>query len=253
MEPGSLKHARSGLASSDRTFLVHYNKAVRCLVDRLEDASYLPQVGLVTTLLFVCIEFLRGNHYTAFTHLKGGLKIISAWTKTRGLLNELHGTPPSSMASMSISTGVDLTVMEENVTQLFARTMAPAALFNISVEEFLPRSRPSFQFGHFSSIIDAQSIGNELNNRAILYIIMMSTKIMAHEPITAEDVQHQAQFLEECHSWFQALRLLESNLSGPDSVAASSLKVGYYGIYIGVACILDVSQVSYDTHLLSCE
>ncbi|KAJ4371156.1 hypothetical protein N0V83_004372 [Neocucurbitaria cava] len=81
--PGSLKHARSipGV-DSHTTLLVHYNKAVRSLVERATQSSQSVEVGLITCLLFICIEFLRGDYLVAFTHLQNGLKIIAEWQQT---------------------------------------------------------------------------------------------------------------------------------------------------------------------------
>ena len=78
-EPGGIKHARARFATGGeyKIVLTHYNKSVRALIQRMAEPTYTPEVGLVTCLLFVCIEFLRGNYHTAFTHMRNGLSIIS--------------------------------------------------------------------------------------------------------------------------------------------------------------------------------
>jgi hypothetical protein len=67
-ETGSMRHARSRFAGhhESKTLLYHYNKSVRSLVDRINETAYSPEIGLVTCLLFVCMEYLRGNYHTAF-------------------------------------------------------------------------------------------------------------------------------------------------------------------------------------------
>ena len=76
IDTGSLKDARALMASSSKqkTLLVHYNKAIRLLVERISEPSFSPEIGLVICLLFVCIEFMRGDYDTAFSHYKSGTK-----------------------------------------------------------------------------------------------------------------------------------------------------------------------------------
>lgn len=76
-EPGSLKHAHARLRCLDNTLNRHYSKAVSSLVKRMSEHTCSIEVGLVSCLLFVCIEFFRGNFLTAFSHLHSGLRIIS--------------------------------------------------------------------------------------------------------------------------------------------------------------------------------
>jgi len=76
-EPGNLKHAHAKLTQEDRILNLHYSKAVGSLVGRIAEQSCTIEVSLVACLLFVCIEFMRGNFMTAFTHLHSGLRILS--------------------------------------------------------------------------------------------------------------------------------------------------------------------------------
>ena len=53
---------RSGADSkSGTTLLFHCIKAVKYLVSRMAEPSYSPELSLVACLLFICIEFLRGD------------------------------------------------------------------------------------------------------------------------------------------------------------------------------------------------
>ncbi|KAF2179900.1 hypothetical protein K469DRAFT_594385, partial [Zopfia rhizophila CBS 207.26] len=81
---GSLKDARSGFvaASKQKTLLFHYNKAVKFLVQRISELFYSPEIGLISCILFICIEFLRGNYDTAFAHFNSGLNIISVYKRS---------------------------------------------------------------------------------------------------------------------------------------------------------------------------
>ena len=76
-EPGNLRHAHARLNMPDKILNRHYSKSVSFLVQRMSEKSCTVEVGLVACLLFVCIEFFKGNFLQAFSHLHGGLKIIS--------------------------------------------------------------------------------------------------------------------------------------------------------------------------------
>ena len=76
-ESGTLKNAHERLKQQDRTLNTYYSKAVGSLVERLAEPSCTIEIGLVACLLFVCIEFIRGNFLPAFTHINSGLRILS--------------------------------------------------------------------------------------------------------------------------------------------------------------------------------
>lgn len=80
-ETGSIKHTRARIADQEKVFTMHYGKAVGSLIDSMSKNSCAVEVGLTACLLFVCIEFIRGNFMAAFSHLQSGLKIIAEITK----------------------------------------------------------------------------------------------------------------------------------------------------------------------------
>ncbi|KAF2467052.1 uncharacterized protein BDR25DRAFT_336206 [Lindgomyces ingoldianus] len=257
-EPGNLKHARSGFAADHqrRTLIFHYNKAVRCLIYRMADSSYVPEVGLVTCILFICIEFLRGNYHTAFIHLNSGLKIISEWQQ--GRLNSSLVSPLSSQSSLAISREFSgpTTMIEDSLIPMFTRAIASALLYGVRIEQIfeIPCPRPqSFPERPFTTILEAQSSIHELRNPTILFARTMAQKLIRRKLITAEDLQHQTHLLECHHAWIRALQILEheGSLSKEDKVVASSLKVGYYSTYIMLACATEVRQKPHDAHISS--
>jgi hypothetical protein len=229
-EPGNLKHARSVFTSGyqNRTFLFHYNTAVRSLIDRMNEPSYVPEVGLVTCLLFVCIEFIRGNYHAAFAHLKGGLKIISEWQNER--LKGLLGDSPCPQTLLEVRNGFlgPTTEIEDNLLPMFNRTLTSALLYGVDVQQIFEFPRPiprRFHEHPFTSISEAQTSNLDLRNPTILFLRAMAKKLILREPITNEDIRMQMHLLECHHAWFQALKMLEKELSTEDKTKASSLKV----------------------------
>ncbi|KAF1845010.1 uncharacterized protein K460DRAFT_394764 [Cucurbitaria berberidis CBS 394.84] len=255
-EPGNLKQARAAsLTDSRRPLLLHYNKAVRCLVDRIAQSSHSVEVGLVACLLFTCIEFLRGEYHVAFTHLYNGLKIIAEW-RQRPLftLKEVSSSPSSSVA---IAEKVDgRRRIGGNLVPMFIRVMATGLLFGAPFEPLLDNLCPRAQNLKgcaFTSVMDAQLAIYDLRNTTVVLVGVITQKLYAGISPTTEDLQYHAHLLT-CHeSWFQALTSLEcgGGLSAGDRIVASSLKISHYATYIALAGALDVHQISFDAHIAS--
>jgi hypothetical protein len=67
-----------------RYALIQYNKAIRSLKSRRSDDAKTLEVTLLTCVLFVCLELLRGNPELALDHLQSGLNILNNWKKENG-------------------------------------------------------------------------------------------------------------------------------------------------------------------------
>lgn len=253
-ETGSLKHARSGVGHCNQTFFFHYNRAITSLVDRMAEVSYSSEVGLVTCVLFICIEFLRGEYRTAFMHLENGLHIIAEWKqyRVRGGMADRSAAQSFPVASR-YGTGPNALITDQLIP-IFARTMTPALLYGAPVEQVLKVPIPdpqSYRAQAVASILDLQASNLELRNATIIFLRIMAYKLFLREPITSADAQTQTQLLDCHHAWSQALETLEheSHLSLDDKIIASSLKVGYYSTYISLACAMEITQTPYDAHI----
>lgn len=251
-EPGSLKHARS-VAMTDKTLLLYYNRAVRHLVDRMAESSYSVEVGLVACLLFICIEFLRGDYYAALTHLHSGLKIIAEWRRRPH--NALQGSSPSPSSSIVIGEKVvGPRMISDNIVPMFIRAMATGLMFGAPfeplLENFAPRPQ-KLQSRPFASVLEAQSAIYELRNATVILISVIFRKLSLGTQPTTTDLQNYDHLLG-CHdSWFRNLQILERDgkLSSEDNIVASSLKVSHYVTYIALAGAIDIHQTSFDVHI----
>jgi hypothetical protein len=133
-EDGSMKHARSKFAGhhESRTLLHHYNKSVTSLVNRMTEATYSPEVALVTCVLFVCIDFLRGNYITAFQHLTNGLKIVSEHHK-RVRSDSVMSQSQTSGSPLTTSLVRPTSMIEEELRPIFIRAMSSAMMYGVEV------------------------------------------------------------------------------------------------------------------------
>ncbi|KAJ4291748.1 hypothetical protein N0V90_009643 [Kalmusia sp. IMI 367209] len=238
-ETGTLKSARSGLraTSGQEIFLTHYNKAIRSLAERMTEPSYSAEIGLVSCLIFVGIEILRGNYDTAMLHYNNGLRIIKAIREKQ--------KPHSGKAFSS-----DL--VEKALVPIFHRLLTTGILYGVPTELAMVLVQKPIDTSQFSfkSIIEAQFAMHELRNQGLLFIRHMGENL---RPITPTDAKllDQAATLQALDDWWAALEELERTtiLSREDTITAHSLKVSYYASFILTASITDPNQSAIDRHL----
>ena len=69
---------------SDPFALAQYNKAIQHLSKRLNDPDTSSEIALLACILFVCVEFLRGDVEPAMRHFQSGMAIAMAYSKKTG-------------------------------------------------------------------------------------------------------------------------------------------------------------------------
>jgi hypothetical protein len=252
-EPGDLKHARSKyIADTERrVVLTHYNKSVRCLVDRINETTYSPEVALVTCLLFVCIEFIQGNYHTGFTHMGNGFKIITdRQQKSR------QSSPSSSTSSscQSVSSIGPTTLIEDKIVPIFTRGIASALLYGFRVQDYfeVPSPKPAiFLQQPFATLFEAQQACHELQNASVAHLGSMGRGWLGKEKPTIESCREQNSLLA-CHRiWYQRLKDFEeeNRLSAEEEIAVSALKISHHTTFITMACSTVLQETAYDVHL----
>lgn len=253
---GSLTHAHQLAIAQDeqssRQFGLYYNKAIKTLVARMADASYAPEMGLVTCLLFACIEFLRAETQHALLHMRNGLCIVSE-------LRRNHAVASSSLyLTRLVRNGASgpLDLIEKTLVPVFTQGLISTLLHGIDVDTefaFLDSPLQESHMTGFTSIREARFAYCELRNASILLARNMAIKIFQGQKPSASDLERQAQVLS-CHrTWSEALLAFESsrNLSEEDKRCISALKIGYYATYTATACVHSARQTSFDAHLNS--
>jgi hypothetical protein len=240
-EPGSLKHARSFSAMENRkTLLFQYNKAVRSLVARMSEPSYTVEIGLVTCLLFICVEYLRGDYPAAFMHLHSGLKVIA----------QIGPSSPTSLASRV----ADPELIMSKIAPIFTRAITTGLLIGAPFEPLLDGHcpRPQAFLGHsFRSVMEAQIVLFALRNATVILMSVLYRKLAVCFPLDPDDLQYRLHLLN-CHDqWLRGLQNLENecDMSKEDVAVFSSLKVSHYCTYVALAGALDFEQTIYDAHV----
>lgn len=68
------------LGPSREQFAIHYyNKAIQSVVGRSDGDSRSLSIIAMTCIMFICVEFLRGNVDAALTHINSGVKMIKGF------------------------------------------------------------------------------------------------------------------------------------------------------------------------------
>lgn len=247
---GSLKHARLN-DERHETLFFHYNKSVRSLIERMKQASFVPEVGLVTCILFVCIEFLRGDFITAFTHLQNGLKMISEWHQRRSGSSKKGERPKlRAIVQGALKSADNMT----EIIPLFFRTTTVALLFGVRAEKIVdisPSIPPKVKSKPFRDVWEARAVSLDFHTAALIFTRDHTPRVFPVQPLTGEALQKQEAILESHRSWRRAFEAFErsTTFTPAEQIAVRELKCGYHCTYFSVSCITWVNQSGYDQYL----
>jgi hypothetical protein len=246
VDTGNLKDARVLMASpsKQKTLLIHYNKAITLLVERISEPSFSPEIGLVICLLFICIEFMRGDYDTAFSHYKSGINIIFAY---RRIQSQSRSEIPKSR------------MIDETLIPMFVRLTSTAMFFGLPTKHVFidPRYPLSYEWT-FTSLLEAQLAVHNLRNIAGLWMrevglnLLESTpKPVESDPFTEEYIQRRGDILRAYAAWLAALEDLERTLilSWEDVITINLLKAQHYGMCVFIATAIVTEQTIFDQFL----
>ncbi|KAF2015179.1 hypothetical protein BU24DRAFT_229247 [Aaosphaeria arxii CBS 175.79] len=259
-EPGDLRHARLESVNENRKILlVHYNKSVRCLVDRMEASPSSVEVSLVTCMLFICIEFIRGDYHAAFSHLYSGLKVIAEWRQQQQQQRLNHfKLLPDYKSSGTVTSHIQgsSNIISDKLSPMFNRAMTTALLFGAPFEPQLELFCPptnTLKCTVFATVFQAQAAMHELRNASLFMISIIFRKSIRGAELSPEEKSRRADLLASHDSWHRALQDLENGkiLSKKDQVVASSLKVFYYCVVLALIGVGNLSCMALDAHLSS--
>jgi hypothetical protein len=157
-------------SQDDRFALEQYNKAIQQLTKRLAESKS-EELTLMTCLLFICLEFLRGDVRSGITHMQSGLKIIKNWH------NDAGRTIPSAAALH------DPHSVAADLTYLFSRLSINAWLSGhpLSDDLHMIESEHIRIPTDFVSLVQARASAMELV-RVALKVLRASTKYKYHPP-----------------------------------------------------------------------
>jgi len=173
---------------NDPFALQQYNKAIFHLSKRLQDQDAVVEVSLVACILFVCIEFLRGDTQPAMSHFKSGMNIAL------GALSSDNPKQPKSTVVHIKEAMLPFFNRLELLSMLFGNDSAWK--YSIALATAVPP--------HFVSLKEARDSLVHLMNLSLRFV--RSMRLTKYEPrlITADDWEEKETLDRAGISWQSA-------------------------------------------------
>ncbi|KAJ5681596.1 uncharacterized protein N7477_001536 [Penicillium maclennaniae] len=138
--------------------LQQYNKAIKCLRAPGGNSKKTTRVALITCLIFVTLEYLRGQYQMGAAHLRYGIQLLSEMSKL--------SSPRSSIFPKILSPAEDFA--HKAIIDSYARLITQSALFGyipphlcVMIRDPLTNALPY----KFSSMVEARQSLDDLLNR----------------------------------------------------------------------------------------
>lgn len=191
--------------------LEQYNKAIMHLAKRIQDPAAAVEIALLACILFVSLEFLRGEAEMALTHFKSGMGII-----IQSLSNV--GTKVAKSAMERI---------KDNMLPFFNRLELLSILFGNDAPWEYPVSLQYVVPKAFNNMKEARDSFVHLMNLSMRFIRYM--KYRKYERIVLpDDVSRQQVLKGQIDNWkwaFDSLLLNDIHLTSRDLDAAKILRI----------------------------
>lgn len=201
--------AKTSYAQDDQFAIAQYNKAMVHLSKRLESESAI-EVALLTCILFVCVEFLRGDAEPAVSHFRSGMTIALAT-----LSDDKQRTAKATMQRI-----------KEYILPFLNRIELLSMLFgNVSSWDYpvdLLHSVPD----EFDHIRHARDSFVHVANLTVRFIKDMKHKKMSRL-VLPDDLTRQAAIMRQLKVWAEKLDkfLASGKASGMEVDAAKTLQM----------------------------
>ena len=194
---------------NDRFALAQYNKAITHLSKRLNSDSSI-EVALLACILFVCVEFLRGDCEPAVKHFKSGMTIA--------LTSLSHGETQTAKASAER--------IKRHILPFFNRIELLSTLFGNDASWDYPVELPDTVPDHFQNMRQARDSIIHLANLSIRFIRSMKSK-KYNQLVFPDDAARQHVLLRQFDKWALALdeMLLSDQMTDRDLDAAKTLRI----------------------------
>lgn len=229
------KHATN---HNDPFALTQYNKAIVHLSQRLKDPAVGTEIALLACILFVCVEFLRGDVEPAIRHFKSGMSIATASLSKKGATRALATTQS----------------IKANMLPFFNRLELLSTLFGNDADWDYPVEPQDAVPRKFTSLKDARDSLVHLMNISLRFIRYM--KYRKYEGLALPDDISRKETLQRhviiWQSTFDAL-LINSALSAKDRDAAKVLRIHQLVVLIWLGACIHGDESSIDAHMADFE
>nr|OQO29318.1 hypothetical protein B0A51_02894 [Rachicladosporium sp. CCFEE 5018]OQO29868.1 hypothetical protein B0A51_02320 [Rachicladosporium sp. CCFEE 5018] len=212
--------------------LVHYNKAIARLAQRMRQADNATDIALLSCVLFVCIEMLRGEHGPAMEHFKAGMHIAL------GAAKQKPRTPYNQMQST-----------REQVMPFFYRLELLAMLTGLESHWKYPVEAIEVVLETFETIREARDSLVHLMNLSMRHIRSLRLRRFEAD-VKDEDLATQHSLLACLSSWKSAFEAVQKGCFSPvEQRSAHILEIHYITTITWVARSDAISESSTDIYL----
>ncbi|KAJ5824307.1 transcriptional regulator family: Fungal Specific TF [Penicillium robsamsonii] len=205
--------------------LRQYNKAIQHLRTNATNDSHSLRVALITCMLFITLEYMRGQYQMAGAHLQYGMKLLSDISTPR---------PPSSMVPTTLPPEEDFAY--NALVDAYVRLGIQSAMFGhvpshvyIVTKDPLPTSLPYI----FSSLLEARRALDDLLNRVHCLKKHYHDHHASQTPTSKQQMLNtQSRILADLSLWGKTYKIsvarLETNkISGKHHIGYLLLRVHY--------------------------
>ncbi|KAN0119295.1 hypothetical protein V8E51_001503 [Hyaloscypha variabilis] len=232
-------------SSSHRQFTIRqYNKAIKHMNAYQGPEKQDPMTILTTCILFICLEFMRGDINQALAHITSGTQILQS-------LPQISTQPGTTSPTPSIQT---------DISDTFTRLSLQARLCGRELPSLPPESLPTLlgQDGPltpFTSLFDARHSLNIIMVSALPFVNSALTLKFApdeerHKALTATRQIILAQ-LDLWKARIDISSLSASNTISPSDISANILLVSYINAKIWTRTAIYPNESAWDTQLPS--
>ncbi|KAJ5373800.1 hypothetical protein N7517_005806 [Penicillium concentricum] len=205
--------------------LRQYNKAIQHLRTNVTNNSYSLRVALITCMLFITLEYMRGQYQMAGAHLQYGMKLLSDISAP---------SPPSSMVPTTLPPEEDFAY--NALVDVYVRLGIQSAMFGhvpshlyIVTKDPLSTSLPYT----FSSLLEARRTLDDLLNRVHCLKKQYLDHHASQTPTSQQQMLNtQSRILADLSLWGKTYKVsiarLEVNkISGKHHIGYLLLRVHY--------------------------
>lgn len=209
VNPAYPEKLNNAFQPGDEFALAQYNKAIVLLSKRMDSGSAI-EVALLACILFVCIEFLRGDSEPAVKHFRSGMSIA---------LNSLSN-------STSVAAKDTLERIKEYMLPFFNRIELLANLFGEQASWDYPVELSETVPDEFNNMREARDSVVHIANLTVRFIKFMKWRKYTRL-VLPDHIARQAALLRQMDIWAATLdrMLLGESITERDLDAAKTLRI----------------------------
>lgn len=220
-----------GEKHSDSFATVQYNKAIMHLSNNLRTSAGSVDLALMTCLLFICIEFLRGDAEPAMKHFYGGMSIA-----LNALGRDRQSTPAPTIRRI-----------EKYILPFFNRLELPAGLMGLKLPWKYPVQLDEAVPEHFVDMTEVRDSLVHIMNIGMHFSNDVKARKRSHT-ILPDDIVKQNAILQQVDVWQSRLEslLLSGDFTAKEQVATKVLRLHHIITKIWVSGCTAADESVYD-------